>query len=98
MPPQIASCVFICVIVGLFWLDQEREAQTSKALILPLIWLWQNSSRSFAEWAAILGFMPKASSSQAERYVDGNPLDRDILICLMIAAIIVLIKRGHAGR
>ena len=97
MPPQIASCVFILVIIGLFLLDREREVQTSKALCLPLIWLWLISSRSVTEWVAIAGFGPPPATDQASMYVEGSPLDRNVLIGLMILALAVLIWRGRIG-
>ena len=45
MSPTIATIVFAMGIVGLFALDRERKAQTSKALWIPVVWLLINGSR-----------------------------------------------------
>lgn len=66
------------------------------ALILPFLWLWTSSSRSFTEWVAILQTgHPPAGLDQAAAYAEGTPLDRNILTGLMVLAIIVLVRRGR---
>src|SRR6266850_304118 len=107
MTPQIATYSFVAVIIGLFWLTRDPEARVSKALCLPLVWLWLTSSRSVTEWVAIAQTgRPLASSllSSATRsadrsnsYIEGTPLDRTVLIVLMTLALIVLIKRKRLG-
>jgi exopolysaccharide production protein ExoQ len=97
MTPGIASCVFVLVIIGLFLLDREPESRVSKALCLPLVWLWLTSSRSATEWMAVLGFGPPPATKQANMYMEGSPLDRNVLIGLMILALVVLVVRGRFG-
>jgi len=98
MTPQIASCVFVVGIIGLFFLDRDREVRASKALCLPLIWLWVISSRSITEWLAILQTSRSpAGVDQAQMYAEGTPLDRTVLIGLMVLALVVLVRRGRFG-
>ena len=97
MPPQIASAVFIVGIIGLFLLDRDREVRASSALCLPLMYVWATSSRSLTEWLAIFqtGRSPAGVGLPATTYTEGTPLDRHVMIVLMILAIIVLVRRGR---
>src|SRR2546425_1082676 len=97
MPPEIASCVVGIGIIGLFVLDRDREVHVSKALCLPFIWLWLTSSRSLTEWMAIAGFGPPLATNRTNMYMEGTPLDRNVLIGLMILALVVLVRRRALG-
>lgn len=98
MPPQLATLVFVVGIIGLFLLDRDREVRTSKALFLPLVWLCLTSSRSLTEWLAIIQFgRPPAGRDDATAYAEGSPLDRNVLILLIVIALVVLIRRGRLG-
>ena len=91
MHSLIATAVFALLILGLFWLDRDRKAKTSWALLLPTVWLFIASSRNVAEWFAS-GPMT-VSGEQADRYLDGNPLDRNVMTGLLIIALVVLFRR-----
>jgi len=97
MSPQIASCVFIVGIIGLFWLDREPGTRVSKALCLPLVWLWLTSSRSFTDWVAIIQYGRPTGGDQSSMYSEGSPLDRNVLIALMLFALVILVRRGRFG-
>jgi len=88
MPPQIATVVFVLGILGLFWLDRDREARTSKALWVPVLWLLINGSRSVSQW---MESGPIVDSP--ERYVEGSPLDAFVFGTLLAAGLIVLVGR-----
>ncbi len=88
MPPSIATLICIIGIVGLFALDRKLNAQTSKALWIPIIWVIINGSRPVSMW---LGVAPEFVSAQA--YFEGSPLDRNIYICLLVVGLIVLFGR-----
>jgi exopolysaccharide production protein ExoQ len=94
MPPQIATLAFIALVATMFWLDREDEARVSAAMCLPFIWLWLTASRSVAEWIIILETgHPPLAIDQGTMYMEGSPVDRLVLIALMVLAIIVLVKR-----
>jgi O-antigen ligase len=95
MPPQIASFIFAAFVIALFLLDREQEVRVSKALCLPLVWLWLSSSRSVTEWVAVLGLGSSPTVDRATRYMEGSPLDRNVVIVMMIAAIVVLVRRAR---
>jgi exopolysaccharide production protein ExoQ len=89
MPPLIATFVFAIAISGLFALDRNRKVRTSKAVWLPVIWIWIVGSRPISMW---LGIGPAAVT--ASTMLEGSPLDRSVLQVLLAAGIIVLIRRS----
>jgi exopolysaccharide production protein ExoQ len=89
MNPLVASLVYACGIAGLFYLDRDNSVRTSKALWLPVIYLWVIGSRPVSVW---LGLGPPAG---ADVQLDGSPLDRVFFAVLLIAAIGVLVHRGR---
>jgi hypothetical protein len=55
MNPSSALFLFAVGIAGLFYLDRDNSIRTSKALWLPVIWLWIVGSRPVSAW---LGLSP----------------------------------------
>jgi exopolysaccharide production protein ExoQ len=92
MNPSLASLICVCGILGLFFLDRDNSLHTSKALWLPVAWLWIMGSRPVSFW---LGASPAAGTNVQ---LDGSPVDAAILGALLVAAIGVLIRRGSATR
>jgi exopolysaccharide production protein ExoQ len=88
MPPQIATILFAVGMAGLFWLDRDGSARTSKALWLPIIWLSIAGSRPASYWLGmsqpmqIAGQLPEASS-----------FDQLFAGTLMLLGAVVLIRR-----
>jgi exopolysaccharide production protein ExoQ len=89
MNPSLASLVYACGIVGLFYLDRDNSIRTSKALWLPVVYLWAVGSRPVSEW---LGISPPAGT---DIQLDGSPVDRAFFGVLLIVAICVLVHRGR---
>lgn len=89
MNPSIACVVYACGVAALFYLDRDRSVRTSKALWLPVIYLWILGSRPVSVW---LGIAPPAG---ADVQLDGSPLDRIFFAILFIAGLLVLIRRGR---
>lgn len=88
MNPSIASLICVCGIAGLFYLNRDNSVRTSKALWLPVIYLWIIGSRSVSTW---LGVAP-ANGTNVQ--LEGSPLDAAFFGVLLGAAIIVLFFRG----
>jgi len=87
---RLIAAIACALGIGLlFRLNREGEARTSRALWIPTFWLFIASSRNAAEW---LHYDP---SSDADRYLEGNPLDRAILSAILAFGVIVLISRGR---
>src|SRR3974390_2680944 len=88
MSPTLANLVYACGIAGLFCLDRDRSVRTSKALWLPVAYLWIIGSRPVSVW---LGVSPSAGTNVQ---LEGSPLDALVFGILLAAAVVVLIWRG----
>jgi len=91
MNPSLATLICACGIAGLFYLGRDNTVCTSKALWLPVIWIWIVGSRSVSLW---LGVGPTGGNVQLE----GSPLDAAVFGALLAAAVAVLIWRGKQTR
>ena len=89
MNPSSALFLFAVGIAGLFYLDRDNSIRTSKALWIPVIWLWIVGSRPVSSW---LGLSPVSGDSQL---LDGSPLDRSVFLILLISGILVLAHRSY---
>ena len=88
MAPNLAALLCCVGIAGLFLLDRQKAFRTSPALWLPIIWLGLGSSRGISEW---LGMAPGTDSP--DQALEGSPIDRALVIVLLLAGLIVLFKR-----
>ena len=86
---SVASLVYACGIAGLFYLDRDSSIRTSKALWLPVVYLWVIGSRPVSVW---LGMRPSAGT---DVQLEGSPVDRLFFAALLVAAICVLAHRGR---
>lgn len=84
MPPQIALLISICLIIYLFRIDAKRSEGVSNAIWIPFIWMFIAGSRHVSQWF-ILG--PPSS------IVDGSPIDRVVFTILIIAGVLILLRR-----
>ena len=75
-------------IAGLFFLDRDKSVRTSKALWLPVIWLWIAASRPVSLWLA-----PGGGGGGLASTLDGSPMDAAIYAALMVAGIVVVFLR-----
>src|ERR1700683_2854344 len=91
MNPSIATLICVCGIAGLFYLGRDNSLHTSKALWLPVIWMWIVGSRAVSAW---LGLTPTGANVQLE----GSPVDAAVFGVLSVAAIAVLIRRNRRTR
>jgi O-antigen ligase len=86
----IATVVYLIGIVGLFVLDRDRNARTSKALWLPIVWLLINGSRPITEW------LQMGSPSAIDESVEGSPVDRAFYFGLIALGLFVVSRRWPA--
>jgi exopolysaccharide production protein ExoQ len=78
-------------VAGLFFLDRDKSVRTSKALWLPVIWLWIAGSRSVSVWLGAGGGSAGALAST----LDGSPMDAAVFQALIIGGVIVLFQRRY---
>src|SRR5262249_53878674 len=88
MPATGALILCIALILVFFRLDRDNKAQISSALWIPTIWALIIGSRMVSGW-----LQSSDSEISAEAYADGSPLDRNIFLVLIVAALIVVIRR-----
>jgi O-antigen ligase len=92
MNPTLASLICACGIAGLFFLNRDNSIRTSKALWLPVVWLWIVGSRPVSAWLGV------SAPSGTDVQMDGSPLDGLVFGILLAAALAVLIHRGGRTR
>lgn len=90
MNPSFASLIYFSGIAGLYYLGRDNAVRVSKALWLPVIWLWIVGSRPVSFW---LGVSPTGNVQ-----LDGSPVDAAVFGVLSAAAIAVLIRRSARAR
>jgi len=88
MPPYLALSVWLVLLLGLLCFDPAREAKTSWALWIPIIWMFIGASRLPSQW---LGGAYGAANQTIE---DGNPLDRTIFALLILLELAILMSRS----
>jgi O-antigen ligase len=90
MPPAVASIVFTVGILGLLYLDRDRESPVSSALWIPVVWVFIGASRMPTEW-----FSGTMAMDSPDQFLDGSPIDRLIVTALLLAGLTVLVARGE---
>jgi exopolysaccharide production protein ExoQ len=88
--PWLATIAFFTGIAGLFYLNRDKSNRTSKALWLPVLWLWIVGSRPITTWLGM-----GSVSGDLNQAADGSPLDRLIFQIILALGIIVIIRRGN---
>lgn len=89
MSTTLAFLIFSIGIAGLFYLDRDNSVRPSKALWLPVIWLWIIGSRPVSMW---LG-MGVATGNSLDATLDGSPMDAAVIAALLAIGLIVLLFR-----
>jgi exopolysaccharide production protein ExoQ len=89
MGASLALLICSVGVAGLFYLNRDKSVRNSKALWLPVIWIWIAGSRSVSVWFGSNGTSAGALAST----LDGSPMDAAIFQALIVAGIIVLFQR-----
>jgi len=93
MPPEIASLIFVILILGLFWADRDPNLRTSKAFWIPTAWVLINASRPVSAWLTAFGYNVGPQKVTADIYIEGSPFDRAVYTTLVVAALVILFGR-----
>lgn len=88
MSPTLALAVWAVSLLCLLRFDPARGPKTSFAVWIPVIHFFIIASRLPSQW---LGGQADFSAQAME---EGNALDRNIYLCLIVVAVIVLIARS----
>ncbi len=93
MPPKLALFFCTLFVSFLLLLDTRRKAQISSSLWIPQIWMLMLSVKPLSAWINyILGFNVYHENYE-QNLLEGSPIDRYFYLFLIIAGIIVLIRR-----
>jgi len=83
------TLVVVIGILGLFTLARDGS-RTSKALWIPVIWLFLAGSRPVSLW-----FHIQQIGTAADAQLEGSPIDRNIYTVLIASGLVVLFSRGQ---
>ena len=89
MPPPFALTLTLAAIAVLMWRDTGKTAGVSRALWLPLAWIFFVGAKFVSQWMTLLGLSVQAASQE-----DGSPIDSAVFLALIVAGAIVLVRRG----
>jgi exopolysaccharide production protein ExoQ len=92
MPPSLALLIWLIFLIALLKYDPAREAGISRALWVPVIWMFFAGSRNPSQW------LSGNVGMSAEAFEEGNPLDRIISLALILLAIGILMSRSFQWR
>ena len=87
MSPLLATFVYMVGIFGLFYLNRDKSVRTSKALWIPVIYLWVLGSRPVSFWMGVP--QPDVGAITAE----GSPIDGVFFGVLLILTLGILARR-----
>jgi O-antigen ligase len=91
MPPPVALTLSLVMMAALLWREPRVRPGVSIATWIPTLWILILSSRSVGQWLEL-----GSPVSAADAYVEGSPVDRLVYLALMIAAFVVVLRRGFA--
>jgi exopolysaccharide production protein ExoQ len=89
MSPAIATVVYALAIFALAKLDSDPNSRPFRALWIPVSWFLINGSRPLTAW-----FEPQAMTLNGLE--EGSPLDRNVYLVILAAAVVVLVGRRTA--
>jgi O-antigen ligase len=87
--------VYAVGILGLFVLDRNRAVRTSRALWISIAWLCLAGSRTVSEWWEQSEVGGSGDAYFKAKWVEGNPVERNIFAVLLLLGLAVLIRRRH---
>lgn len=88
MPPSLALFLWLILLLVLLRFDPAKNLGTSRALWVPLIWIFILGSRLPSQW------LGGSLGTAAQALEEGNPLDRSIFSVLILLTIGILMSRS----
>ncbi len=88
MTPSVALFLWLILLLGLLRYDPAKDAETSLALWVPVIWIFFTATRLPSQW------LGSSVGLAAQAFEEGNPLDRVIFSLLIVLAIVILMVRS----
>lgn len=92
MPASLALLICLVYIFLYLRVDRDRQHEVSKAMLIPFAWMSIAGSRYVGQW------LHPRDPGNISVYLEGSPVDRAVFLFLIIAGVIILIKRKLAWR
>jgi len=92
MSPQLGLLAYSLFALVLLYLDKRRRSGVSPALWLVAFWVAIASSRPVSAWLNLGG------GDLPDNEMEGNPIDRNVSLFLMLAGLYVLRQRNLSWR
>ncbi len=89
MTPQLALLAYGLLILWLLRQDIRRRPGLSPASWLVVVWVAIIASRPLSAWLGIFG-----GGEISENEMDGNSLDRNVFLLLIVVALVILKRRN----
>lgn len=86
---QLATLIAVGFIALLFWLEHDRRERVSGFVLIPSLWLMVAGSRNLSSWLEL-----SAPVDAGTQYMEGSPLDRNVLMLLLAVSLWVLYRRA----
>jgi O-antigen ligase len=90
MPPQLATLIFIFIIAYLFRVDFRTSRGSSKAVWIPIIWMFFGESRFPSQW---LNIGAADAPNRLAQSIEGSPTDAIVFFILIVAGVLILRRR-----
>src|SRR5580700_7288637 len=82
-----------CLAISALFRFHRDDAPVSRAVWVPYAWLLIACSRPISSWLTL-----SAPGNVTDAYIEGSPLDRNVLTLILICALIVLSRRKRQVR
>src|SRR5262245_40334803 len=89
--PQVALVSCLIFIFYIFRKDFKTCPRFSKALWVPLIWMFLAGSRYVSQWLSL-----SAPVTSVDSYSEGSPVDRIVFFSLVAIGVLILSRRDIA--
>ena len=93
MPAIFATFLYVSFILYLFISDYRNGRKASKPLWIPLIWMLIVASKPVSFWLD-----GGVNYQTLNDYLEGSPLDRNVFLILILAALGILVRRQISWR
>jgi exopolysaccharide production protein ExoQ len=88
MPASLATCLFFGFIVMLLYRSMKRGQRSSLGLLVPTVWFALIGSKPLLYW-----FHGRDYEADLNSYLDGNPIDGNLFLALIVLGIVILAQR-----
>jgi len=92
MPPFLALFCWAVLLLVVLYFEPTLGARPSRALWVPVVWLFLLGSRSPSQWFG------EQMTGSAAAFEDGNPINRIVTLVLLLLAVGIVISRSFDWR